>query len=107
MTVGIQSNAGSISQNITNISVALRNILQQASNLSLQVNGTGTGLATLEAFGFGSDADDLNPGSLSDAAYALQLIGYLNTMAQIYDGAATQPSTFDYNNALAAMWAGQ
>jgi hypothetical protein len=107
MTVGAQSNSASISQNITNLSVALRNLLQSASNLSLQINGTGTGLATLEAMGFGSTANDANPGSISDAAYALQLIGYLNTIAEIYYGDATQPATFDYNNALAAMWAGQ
>jgi len=107
MTVGVQSNSASISNNITNLSVAMRNLMAAAANLSLQINGTGTGLATLEAMGFGSAADAANPGDISDAAYALQLIGFMNTMAQLYYGAATQPSTFNYNNALAAMWNGQ
>jgi hypothetical protein len=107
MSVGVQSNSASISNNITSISVAMRVLMQNAANLSLQVNSTGQGLATLEALGFSSAANPNNPGSISDAQYAMNVIGYLNTMAQIYFGAATQAAEYNYNNALAPMWNGQ
>jgi hypothetical protein len=97
MSVGNQSSSDAVSQQITNYTVGLRNLCFQIANLNTEINGQGDGLAVLEALGFDS----------ADAATALNVIGYLNTIAGIYYGTATQGSEYDFNNALAPYWASQ
>lgn len=97
MTVGRQSSSGDIDAAITQIAVQMRNVMQQAANLSQQVNGQGEGLAYLEAAGY----------TAQDAPTALQAIGYLNTPAAIYYGKATQASEFDFDQELSQYWGGQ
>jgi len=89
----------------------MRDIMQQAVNLSTQVNGSGQGLASLEAIGFSSAANPDNPGDQSDAAWALEVIAYFNTVAGVYFGTVqaggsggTGAVQFDYNEALASLW---
>jgi hypothetical protein len=109
--VGAQPNNANINNQLTNMAVQVRILMQQAVNLSTQVNGTGEGLAYLESIGFSSAANTANPGDQSDAAFALQVIAYLNTIAGVYYGSVQQggsggtgASTFNFNNALAILW---
>jgi predicted negative regulator of RcsB-dependent stress response len=97
MTVGRQTTSSEYDQLITSVAVQVRNAMRAAANLSQQVNGQGAGLAALEASGYSAD----------DAATALSAIGYLNTPAQLYFGAATQPSAFDFDQELSQYWGGQ
>lgn len=108
--VGASIGAGQISNIITALAVAYRNLNQQAANLSLEVNGQGNGLAYLTSLGFSNEtatSNPLNPGGVTDAAYALELIGYFNTQAGIWFGSATQIGEFNFNNAVAPVWSGQ
>jgi len=112
--VGTQPTNATINNSLTSLSQQLRNLMEAAQDLSTQINGTGQGLQYLEAIGFGSAANPSNPASMSDAAYALQLIAYFNTIAGVYYGTVQQggsggtgASTFNFNNALAVLWNGQ
>jgi len=93
MTVGVQLTKAAVDQLITNLSVQMRDVL---TDLSLNVNGQGGGLAYLEAIGY----------TAGDAATALAAISYLNTIAGVYFGTATQDSDFDFNQTLAQYWGG-
>jgi hypothetical protein len=106
MPVGNQPTVASVNQQIAQIAMQMRNVMQAAANLSAGVNGQGTGLATLEAIGFGSDANPDNPGDVSDAQLALTMVSYLNTQAGVYYGSATQPSEFNFNQELAQVLVG-
>jgi|SRR5579859_2152686 len=107
MAVGNQPTTSVIDQQLTNLALTMRNLMQQFQNLSKQVNGQGTGLQYMEQIGYSSAANPQNPGNLSDAAWALQCIGYMNTLAGVYYGTASQGSEFDFDNALALLWCGQ
>jgi hypothetical protein len=107
MSVGPVVTSGTINTALSNFPVQLRNLMQQLANLSTSVNSTGDGLAYLEQIGFSSAANSENPGDISDAQYALNLIGYLNNIAGVYFGTATVSSEFNFNNAFAPMWNGQ
>lgn len=97
MSVGGQISSATIDADITNLSVAMRNLLTAVQNLSLNVNGQGDGLAFLESIGYDS----------TDAATAQGAISYMNTIAGVYFGTATQGSDFDFNQVLSQYWAGQ
>ena|ERR1700749_4115521 len=112
--VGTQPSNATINNQLTGIALQMRELMQAASNLSTQVNGTGQGLAYLEAMGFSSAANSDNPGDMSDAAWALQVIAYFNTVAGCYFGTVQQggsggtgASDFNFHNALASLWNGQ
>lgn len=114
MSVGNPLTESNVNQNLTNLAVALRNVCWQIKNLNTQVNGGGNGLALLEALGFSSTANSQNPGSVSDAQYALNLISDLNNIAGCYYGTVQQGGsggtgaiTFNFDNSLAPLWAGQ
>jgi hypothetical protein len=97
MTVGNQLSKSSVDASITNLSVGMRNLMQAVQDLSLNVNGQATGLATLEALDYTTD----------DATQALAAISYLNTVAGVYFGTATQGTDFNFNQELSQYWAGQ
>jgi len=97
VAVGTQPSVASMDQNLTNAAVQLRNVLQTISNLSNEINGQGTGLATLEAIGYSS----------GDATTVLNMLSYMNTIAGVYYGTATQGTDFNFNQALGQLWAGQ
>lgn len=112
--IGTQPTNASINNQLTAMALQLRDLLQQAANLSVQVNGTGQGLAYLTSIGYGNVANPLNPGSITDAAYALQMISYLNTLSGVYEGTIQQggtggtgATTFNFNNAFAVLWNAQ
>lgn len=107
MPVGMQASQAGMNQSLTNLSTALRDLMSVVNNLVTEVTNGGDGLAYLESIGFGSTADDANPGNISDAQYALNMINYLGTVSGVYFGTATQGSEFDFNSELSVLWAGQ
>jgi hypothetical protein len=107
MSVGQQADKSTIDQQITAYSVALRNACQAITNLSVQVNGQGSGLTYLENIGYSNTANSENPGGISDAQLAENLISYLNTVAALYFGTAAQTPAFNFNQELSQTWAGQ
>lgn len=108
MTVGIQATKASMDNNLTALAVQLRTVMTQISNEWTAVNNgaAGSPVEVLTAMGY-DNTDDTSPGSQTDAAYASYLLNSLNTMAQLYFGTATQATEYDFNNALATLWAGQ
>jgi hypothetical protein len=107
MGVGASISRDQLDNILTNLAVNYRNLSQLAANLSIEVNGQGQGLAFLEDTGYSNDPNPANPGGISDAAWALQLVDYFSTMAGVWFGTATQPSEFPFNNAVALLWSGQ
>jgi hypothetical protein len=97
MSVGNNFTSDTVNQQITGMSVRLRDLCQDIVNLSTNINGQGTGLAMLEAIGYDSD----------DAATAQGAISYLNTVAEVYFGDATQTPAFNFDQELSQYWAGQ
>lgn len=107
MTVGQASGSPTVDTNLINFAVQMRDLMQGITNLSTWINGQGNGLAYLEQLGYSSTPDASNPGSVSDAQMALNLIAYLNTVAGVYYGSATQGTTFNFNNELSQLWNGR
>lgn len=107
MAVGIQGNTGTLDAAITNNAIGMRNLMQSIVNMSTWINGQGNGLTALEDLGYSNTANPNNPGGISDAQMALNMISYLNTVAEVYFGTATQATTFNFNNELSQLWAGQ
>ena len=107
MAVGTALTSATINQNLSLLSVQLRDLMQQLANLSTGINGQGNGLAVLEAAGFSSAANAANPGGVSDAQLALSMISYLNTVAGVYFGTAAQTPAFNFNQELSQLWSGQ
>ena len=108
--VGAIIGSAQIDNTITNLAVNLRSVMQQIANLNENVNGQGAGLAYLTSIGYSNNpatSNQANPGGQTDAAYALNMISYLNTMSQVYFGAAAQTPPFNFNQELSQMWAGQ
>lgn len=107
MSVGASLSSGQVDNILTNLAVNFRNLSQQAANLSIEITGQGQGLAFLESIGYSGTANPANPGGISDAAWALQLVNYFSNVSGVWFGTATQASDFNYNNATAPLWGGQ
>lgn len=107
MSVGSPLSSSQVDNILTSLAVNFRNLAQQAANLSIEINGQGQGLAVLEALGYSNTANAANPGGISDAAWALQLVNYFSNVSGVWFGTATQSAEFNYNNASAPLWAGQ
>lgn len=116
MSVGTQPDTASISNTLTQLALQMRDLMQAIANLSTQVNGEGNGLQYLESVvGYSSAPNPGNPGDQSDAAWALQAIAYMNTVAGVAggtvrqggDGSAGSATLFNFNQALSPLWNGQ
>jgi hypothetical protein len=107
MPVGAAIGSDQVNNIITALAVNLRDVCRHISNLNLAVNGQGAGLAYLQSVGYSNASNPANPGSVSDAALALSVISYLNTVAGVYFGTATQGTTFNFDQQLSEVWAGQ
>jgi hypothetical protein len=97
MSVGNQLSSTQVDGLISSYAVQLRNLMQNIQYLSANVNGQGNGQAVLEAAGYDN----------ADASVALSAIAYLNTIAGVVNGTATQATDFDFNNELSQYWGGQ
>jgi hypothetical protein len=102
MAVGIPASDGSINSALTKNALALRDIM--VSIAQLQEFMVALGLTGLEAIGFSS----------ADAATALSMASYMNTVAGCYLGTVQQGGTggtgaitFNFDNALCPLWGGQ
>ncbi len=95
MAVGNQVSTGTINNQLTALAVALRNDCVNIANFQEYV--VSLGLSGLEAIGF----------SAADAQTVLNMVSYLNTIAGVYKGTATQAAAFDFSNATCGLWAGQ
>lgn len=114
MSVGQQSTKASMDQTLSSIATQYRNLCQTMRDLSTQVNGQAAGLAYLEGLGYTNTANPLNPGGISDAQYALNVVNYLSTLAGVYYGTVQQGGTggtgaidFNFDNAFSPLWANQ
>ncbi len=107
MPVGAAIGSSQIDNIITALAVNLRDVMQRISNLNLSVNGQCAGLAYLQSIGYSNTANPANPGGISDAAFALSMISYLNTVAGVYFGTAAQTPAYNFNQQLSEVWAGQ
>jgi hypothetical protein len=105
--VGTPMTSGQMDNILTSLANRYRDLSQVALDLSIQVSGQGNGLAYLESIGYASDPNPANPGGVSDAQWALNLISYFGTNAGVWFGTAAQASEFSFNNAVAPLWAGQ
>jgi hypothetical protein len=105
MPVGAVIGSDQIDNVITSLAVSLRDVMRQIYNLNLSVNGQGAGLAYLTSIGYSGTANPANPGGISNAALALSIISYLDTVAGVYFGTATQGSQFNFDQQLSEVWA--
>jgi len=107
MPVGSAIGSDQVNNIITALAVRMRDLMTDVADLNLSVNGQGAGLAYLQAIGYSGTSNPANPGSVSDAALALSVISYLNTVAGVYFGTATQGTTFNFNQQLSMVWGGR
>jgi hypothetical protein len=107
MAVGASISRDQLDNILSNLAVNFRNLAQLAANLSIEVNGQGQGLAFLQSVGYSNTPNPANPGGISDAAWALQLVTYFNSLAGVWFGTATQTPAFNYNTVSAPLWAGR
>jgi hypothetical protein len=104
MAVGATIGSGQMDNMITSAAVHLRDVCQDISELSLSVNGQGEGLAYLVSLDTSDAPNPENPGGISDAAYALSMISYENTVAGVYFGTAAQDPAFNFSQELSQLW---
>ena len=107
MPVGATIGSSQVDNIITALAVDMRNVMRQVYNLNQAVNGQGNGLAYLESIGYSGTANPANPGGVSDAQLAQNVISYLNTVAGVYFGTATQGTDFNFDQQLSEVWAGR
>lgn len=95
MPVGDAPTVGGLNDELAALIVRLRDVCNDITELQMQVVGFGS--AGLIATGFSS----------GDATTYLNAVSYLNTVASVYRGTATQGSTFNFDNALSQFVVGR
>ncbi len=107
MPVGSTMGSSQMDNILSSLAVRLRDVMQDISNTNLSVNGQGAGLTYLESIGYSGVSNPANPGSISDAQFALNMIAYLNTMAAVYFGTAAQTPAYNFHQQLSLLWSAQ
>jgi hypothetical protein len=95
MAAGNQPSMAGVNASAGGFATQLRSLFQGIQNFQAWLNTEGG--AGLEALGF----------TVADANTIISTIGNLNTLANIYQGAATQPAVFNYEANSNALWGGQ
>lgn len=95
MSVGNQATSAAINASLTALAVQLRDLCGQIRNFQTYVTTLGT--TGLEGAGY----------TAPDAASVQAMASYLNTIAGVYFGTASQASDFNFDNALSGTWGGQ
>jgi hypothetical protein len=95
VSAGIQPNLGLLNQQAGNLAVNLRNDFQNIINFNQWLNSYGA--SNLEALGM----------STADTSTLISTFGNLANLAQIYIGAASAPTTFNFQANSEALWGGQ
>jgi hypothetical protein len=110
VSVGIQATVGGLNSALGNCAVGIRNDSQSIQDLWSYVVSLGANeaaqVAGLEALGFGSSANPVNPGGVSDAQWFWTAANYLYSLSQIYYGLANLPTEFNFDGGLAAVRGG-
>lgn len=91
MAIGNAPNLAQINSQAYQIALGFRSTAQQA--LAFQAYIVSLGQAGLVALGFAA----------ADATTMLTCANYMATLAQVYEGTATQASDFNFQNALIAL----
>jgi hypothetical protein len=95
MAIGNQPTVTSVNNDLSNYATQMRNLMQQVQEFNLEVAALGT--TGLETVGFNA----------TDAANVVSTAAIMNTVSAVYFGTATQATLYNFNNALAGLWAGQ
>lgn len=110
MVAGQQMNRVQVDAMITQLSVQLRQIMDQIKTQSTPIENLGT--AGLEALPAGSNSAAQY--TSAEATQALAAFGYLSNVAGCYYGTVQQGGTggtgailFNFDNELSQYWAGQ
>lgn len=113
MAVGQQASVAGVNQAMTSLASRWRDLTEDTLQELAFLNKLGTaGLNNLGGAnaGFSLAANPANPGSQSDAAYVLTLIGYMATCAQVFQGlfgqaaAGQTASDFNFQDATTILW---
>lgn len=91
MAIGNQPNVQQLNSQAAQLAGTWRSTAEQT--LALQAYVTGLGQAGLVALGFAS----------GDATTFITACNYMATMAQVFQGTATQGTDFNFQNALVAL----
>jgi hypothetical protein len=91
MAIGNQPTMAQLNGQAAQVAIQLRTACQQT--LALQAYVVSLGSAGLQALGFTS----------GDATAMLNQCSYMATVAQVFQGTATQGSLFNFQNALVAL----
>lgn len=94
--IGNQTSEAVINNVAGTLAVNLRNACQQILNFQAWL--VGVGAAGLQS-GYGFSA--------TDATNLVNAVNYLNTVAEIFDGNASQPTNFNFDNAVSVLYGGQ
>jgi hypothetical protein len=95
MAVGNVPSVAQLNGSIFQLASQLHTLMGQISGLQQWTVAEGT--AGLEAIGFDS----------ADATTFMSLLNYMNTVASVYFGTATQPGEYNFDNQLCTLWGGQ
>lgn len=96
MTAGNQPSVSGINGTVSGFALNLRNTFEEIVNFNNWLSAYG-GASALVTLGFSS----------GDAAVIVSSIGNLATLANVANGTATQPSTFNYIANTQDLWGGQ
>jgi hypothetical protein len=91
VAIGNQPNQAQLNSQAAALAGQFRSNAQQA--LALQSYVVGLGNAGLVALGFTS----------ADGTALTNCVNYMATLAQVYQGSATQPTLFNFQNALVTL----
>jgi len=115
--VGATMSSSQMDNILASLAIQMRDVMRNVSDLDLSVNGTGIGLAYMISIGYSNTvatSNPNNPGGITDAAWALQVLAFLNTNAKVYFGLLQQGGTGgtgavtqNFNQQLAGIWGGR
>lgn len=114
MSVGQQGSSATVDNALTNLATGIRDMMSAATDLNTWINGQGNGVAYLGQLGYSTIPSSTNPGGVSDAQLASNMIAYFNTLSAIYFGnlqqggtGGTGATTFNFNQELSQLWGGR
>ncbi len=107
MAVGNQPTFGGLNALLGDCAVSIRDNALQIQKLwgyvaALGANQTAQ-VAALVGLGFGSAANPVNPGNVSDAQFFWTTANYLFALSQFYYGQLATPAQFNYDSGLALV----
>jgi len=93
MAIGNQPNAAQLNAQAAQLAMSWRSLAQQTAALQAYVTGLGSAGLQAAPLSFSS----------GDASAFITACNYMATLAQVYQGTATQGSLFNFGNALVAL----